>query len=82
MGVLSVSGLAWGQFALLFWAAVCLFAAGARQKKIPMTAKVWWEIVQAAFIVVVLFGLLTEGRGCASSTAGDPDILCVGETRC
>lgn len=58
---------AWGQFALVGWGAACVFAAGARQKAIPLTQKTAFEIAQATVIVVVLFGLLTEGRGCANT---------------
>jgi hypothetical protein len=56
---------AWGQLALAAWAAACLFAAGARQKGIPFTGRTVWEIAQATLIVVALFALMTEGRGCA-----------------
>lgn len=56
--------IAWWQFALLFWASVCFFAAGARSKAIALTFGVWLEVMQAALIVVLLFGLLTEGGGC------------------
>lgn len=76
--------MAWGQFALLGWAAVCFFAAGARSKDIKMTWRTWLEISQAALIVVVLFALLTEGRGCTSvPTAFDSDEICTfGNTGC
>ena len=74
---------AWGQFALLFWAAVCLFAAGAKGKGIAMTRKTWGEILQAAVIVVMLFAVLSEGRGCANaSTAADANGLCSGDAPC
>jgi hypothetical protein len=77
------SSWAWGQFAVLFWVAVCLFAAGARGKGIPMTAKTWGEIAQAAVIVVMVFALASEGRGCANaSTAGDASGLCSGDAPC
>lgn len=66
MGV-SVVNWAWGQFALVGWAALCLFAAGAKSKGYPMNRGTIFEIVQAAVIVVLLFGLLTEGRGCSSA---------------
>lgn len=59
--------VAWGQFAIVGWAAACLFAAGARQKEYPMDRRTIFEIVQAAVIVVLLFALLTEGRGCSSA---------------
>lgn len=58
--------IAWWQFLLLFWVAACFFAAGARSKAIALTGGVWLEVMQAAFIVVLVFGLLTEGRGCSS----------------
>lgn len=74
---------AWGQFALLFWAAVCLFVAGARGKGIAMTRQTWAEILQAAAIVVMVFALVSEGRGCANaSTAADTDGLCRGDATC
>lgn len=76
-----LSSWAWGQFALLFWCAICAFAAGARVKGLPMTWRTWGEIAQAAGIVVILFALVSEGRGCARTT-GDPDALCVGDTSC
>lgn len=77
------SAWAWGQFALLFWAAVCLFAAGARGKGVALTWRTWGEILQAAAIVVMVFALLSEGRGCANApTAGDPDGLCSGDATC
>jgi hypothetical protein len=60
---------AWGQFALVAWAAACLFLYGARSKSIPITGKTVWEIAQAVAIVVILFGVLTEGRGCSRGTA-------------
>ncbi len=74
----------WAQFALLFWVAICFFAAGARSKGIPLTRSAWWEIAQAAAIVVLLFALLSEGRGCSSTGGGtiDVDAFCVGEPRC
>jgi hypothetical protein len=56
--------LFWWQAAGLFWAAVCFFRVGAITKRVVATRKVWMEIGQAALIVVVLFGLVTEGRGC------------------
>ena len=73
--------IAWGQFALVFWCAACLFAYGARTKKITMTRKVVFEISQGAFIVVLLLALATEGRGLFGgvSTRGDAFVdECVG----
>lgn len=67
---------AWGQFALVGWAAVCLFAAGARAKGYPLTTRTILEIVQAAVIAVLLFGLLTEGRGCTNATTAT-DTACL-----
>ena len=72
---------AWGQFALVFWAAVCLFAAGARGRGLQMNRRTCVEILQGAVIVVLLFGLASEGRGCRGA-AGAPDALCVGDTHC
>ena len=77
------SNWAWGQFALVFWAAVCLFVAGARGKGIPLVRQTWLEILQAGAIVVILFALLSEGRGCANApTAGDTNGLCSGDATC
>lgn len=75
---------AWYQFALLFWVAACFFAAGARAKSIPMTRSVLAEVLQTAFIVVLVFALLTEGRGCTSGsgTAGADAALCIGDAHC
>ncbi len=72
--------LAWAQFALVFWLAVCFFAAGARIKSMPMGRRTWWEIGQAAVIVVLLFALLTEGRGCRAggSTVDEDAVPCLG----
>lgn len=66
--------LFWWQAAGLFWAAVCFFRVGAMTKRIEPTRAVWWEICQAALIVVAVFGLLTEGRGCRgiAGTADTP----------
>ena len=78
-----VSDWAWGQFGLLFWLAACLFASGARAKSIPMGWRTWAEIFQAAGIVVILFALMSEGRGCSSVGPGhDADLLCVGDANC
>lgn len=63
--------LPWVQFALVFWAAACLFTCGARLRHGRMTAAIWREVVEAAFIVVLLFALLTDGGGCR---AGGPTI--------
>jgi hypothetical protein len=74
---LVMDGWAWHQFALLGWLAVCFFAAGARGKGIALHRRTWWEIAQAAAIVVVMFGLLTEGKGCRSvPTADDANTVC------
>lgn len=71
---------AWAQFALVFWLAACFFAAGARMRTLPMGMRTWWEIVQAALIVVLLFALLTEGRGCRAggSTVDEDAVPCLG----
>lgn len=77
------SNWAWGQFAFVFWGAVCLFVAGARGKGIPLSRRTWLEILQAGAIVVILFALLSEGRGCANaSTAGDAAGLCGSDAPC
>lgn len=75
--------LAWGQFALLAWAAACLFEHGARAKSIPLNTKTWFEIAGAVLIVVLLFALLTEGRGCSRPSAPlDDALLCIGGDPC
>ena len=56
----------WWQAAALFWVCVCFFRVGAMTKNIVMTRNTWLEIAQAALIVVAVFALLTEGRGCRS----------------
>ncbi|MHB1201349.1 MAG: hypothetical protein ACYCZ6_17725 [Polaromonas sp.] len=58
---------AWGQFALVGLAAAGFFAAGAREKYVALNIKTWFEIAQAVVIVVLLFILLSEGRGCHHS---------------
>lgn len=71
------------QAAGLFWAAVCFFRVGAMTKRIEMTRQSWLEIVQAALVVVILFALLTEGRGCRSAgTSSDPDSFCAPSDSC
>lgn len=69
---------AWGQFALLGWAAAALFAEGARQKNAAFNLKTCAEIAMATIIVVLLFALLSEGRGCSRAS----DSGCVGEATC
>jgi hypothetical protein len=73
---------AWGQFGLVAWGAACLFASGARQKEIPFTSKTLWEIAQATVIVVILFGLLTEGRGCSSGSTANYSTCLDGDSGC
>lgn len=74
---------AWGQFALVGWAAACLFAAGARAKGIQLTRRTVSEIAQAVVIVVFLFALLTDGSGCSSaSTTADTACLLSADTEC
>lgn len=73
----------WWQAAALFWAAVCFFRVGAMTKGIAMNRRTWLEIGQAAVIVVVLFGLLTEGSGCRSIGTGSLEPpACVGDAQC
>jgi len=55
----------WWQAGALFWAAVCFFRVGAMTKRITMNRRTWSEIGQAALVVVLLFGWVTEGRGCS-----------------
>lgn len=73
----------WWQAAALFWAAVCFFRVGAMTKRIEATRSMWLEIGQAALIVVAVFALLTEGRGCRSigTSSLDPP-TCVGSADC
>ena len=54
----------WVQAAILLFAAVCFFHYGAGTKSIPITWRTRWEITQTALIVVALFALVSEGRGC------------------
>lgn len=58
--------LFWWQCAALFWLAVCFFRVGAMTKRIPMSRSIWIEIFQAALMVVLVFALLTDARGCRS----------------
>ena len=58
------------QSAALFWASVCFFRVGAMTKRIQPTRKMWLEIGQAALIVVIVFALLTDGRGCSGGISG------------
>jgi hypothetical protein len=71
------------QSAALFWAAVCFFRVGAMTKGIAMNRRTWLEIAQAAVIVVALFALITDGRGCsaAGSSSLEP-AACVGDAQC
>jgi len=71
------------QSAALFWAAVCFFRVGAMTKRISMTRRTWVEIGQAALIVVALFALITDGRGCSSAgTSSLEPAPCVGDAQC
>jgi len=73
----------WWQAAALFWAAVCFFRVGAMTKGIAMNRRTWFEIGQAALIVVALFALLTEGGGCRSTgTSSLEPASCVGDAQC
>lgn len=76
------SNWAWGQFALVGAGAACVFAIGARGKGIAFNKQTAFEIAQAVVIVVLLFALLSDGRGCSRSSTLDPDALCVGEPQC
>ncbi len=60
----------WWQLMALFWAAVCFFRVGAASRGIPMTRRTWLEIAQAAVVVVAVFAVLTDFRGCASIRPG------------
>jgi hypothetical protein len=73
----------WWQSAALFWASVCFFRAGARSNGIAMSAREWRGVVQAALIVVLLFALLTDWRGCRSvGDAANADALCTHTNTC
>lgn len=67
-----MSDLFWLQAAGLFWAALCFFRYGAQTKGIAPNRRMWWEIAQAAVIVVLVFALLTEGRGCRGLSSIEP----------
>lgn len=78
-----MSELFWWQAGALFWASVCFFRVGAMANGIEVNRRAWWEIAQAAVIVVFLFGLLTEGRGCTSAgTSSLEPAACVGDAAC
>ena len=72
----------WWQSAGLFWVAVCFFRVGAMAKAITMNLRTWLEIGQAAVIVVLLFALLTEGRGCHGTPGTDLGALASGGAFC
>lgn len=74
--------LFWWQAAALFWCAVCFFRVGGAANGIPITRTAWKEIAQAACIVVAVFALLTEGRGCASVGSSLAPPACVGSSDC
>lgn len=67
------------QSAVVAWVSVAVFAAGARGRGAPWSRKTIVEIAQAAAIVVLLFAVLTDFRGCdwgstatLSCAPGDP----------
>jgi hypothetical protein len=77
-----IENIYWQSFAL-FWAAVCFFRVGAMSKRIPMSRSTWLEIGQSALIVVAVFALLTDGRGCSSTgTSSLEPAACVGDAQC
>jgi hypothetical protein len=76
-----MSDIFWWQAAALFWAALCFFRVGAMTKGIAPDRKMWAEIAQAAAIVVLLFGLVTEGRGCRGLSSIEPP-ACADTTAC
>lgn len=59
----------WLQTGALFWLALCFFRVGAARNGIPLSWRTWLEIGQAAVIVVALFWLLSDGRGCSGGAA-------------
>jgi hypothetical protein len=73
---------AWGQFGLLAFAAACVFVSGARQKHITINKSVLLEIAQAVAIVVLLFALITEGRGCVGAGTAYSDPCLESSDRC
>jgi hypothetical protein len=50
---------------------VCFFRAGARCNGVAMSAAGWFEIFQLTLACLLLFALVTEGRGCRQIPA-DP----------
>lgn len=61
----------WLQMGLLFWAAVALFARGARERGLPLRGRTLRDVIGTAAAVVVLFALISEGRGCRSYSSTD-----------
>jgi hypothetical protein len=51
------------QAVALYWALICFFRMGAMTKGLSMGRTRWLEIAQAAAMGVLLFWLLTDGRG-------------------
>lgn len=62
------------QWVVMYWVVVCFFAAGARSKGFAFTLRTWVEIAQAAGIAVLVFALLTEGRGCTRWDTSGTDL--------
>jgi branched-subunit amino acid ABC-type transport system permease component len=82
--VFQMFDFAWGQFALVGGIAACVFVSGAKSKGIRFGVKTWFEIAQACAIAVLLFALLSEGRGCAHTPTSryGHETLCIGDARC
>lgn len=72
----------WVQAAILFYCAYCFFHYGAVSKSIPITWRTRWEIVQAAVIVVALFAMVSEGRGCTVHHTTEFDCAAAADADC
>lgn len=72
------------QSAILFWISVCFFRVGAHVNRVRINRRAWWEIAQAGAVVVLLFAVITSGRGCSTlgSLMPDSDAICVGDAAC
>ena len=55
------------QAGVVFWSAVCFFAYGGRVNGVRMDRVAWREVIQAAVMVTLAFGLATEWRGCRAT---------------
>lgn len=62
------------QITALFWCAFCFFRQGAKTKGIPLSLETCIELLQIGFIIVLLFGLATDWRGCTPAHDVDAGI--------